>query len=435
MPAPRLLAALRTRPFALLWAGQTVSRFGDAVSTIAVAWLVLQLTGSAAAMGIVLAANVLAFLAFGLIGGVVVDRVPRLAVMLTADAIRLVLTAGVALLIANGRIELPLVVAFSAAYGAITAFFYPAYGAVIPELVPTDDRPSANSLYQLSRRLANLIGPGIGATLVATGGTATAFGLDAVSFGVSAALVAVAMASRSGAAARAGSIGAGAGVVAGPSTEPSIGPDLDRGAIPGRASAWADLREGIRAVTSEPWLWIAILLAGVTGITLAGPIEAGLPLLVRHHLGAGVEVLGLVQSAVALGAIGAALVLGSRARVRRRGLALYAAWIAFAAGVAVVGLPIGIAATVVAAALIGACGATVGLIWTNTVQDLVRPELLGRVNAIDAIGSSALEPVGFVVAGAAADTFGAGPTFLVGGVVSAGILSLALLSTSVRRLD
>lgn len=97
-----LLTALRGRAFALLFAGQTISRFGDAVSTIAIAWLVLQTTGSAAAMGVVLAANVLAFLAFGLVGGVVVDRVPSLAVMLVADGLRLVLTAGIAVLIAAG---------------------------------------------------------------------------------------------------------------------------------------------------------------------------------------------------------------------------------------------------------------------------------------------------------------------------------------------
>lgn len=431
---PRLFAALRSPSFALLWWGQTISRFGDAVSTIAVAWLVLELTGSAAAMGVVLAANVLAFLVLSLVGGVVVDRVPRLPVMLVADAIRLVLATSLAILIALGRAEVWLVVAYSALYGSITAFFYPAYGAAVPELVGLDDRPSANSLAQLSRRIANLVGPPLGAVLVAAGGTASAFALDAASFGISALLIAAAIATRRGASAAPPV--PGAAEPGPPAIDPSIGPDLDRAAVPAtRPSALADLRAGIRTVTSEPWLWIAIALAGVTGITLAGPIEAGLPLLVSQHLRSGVEVLGLLEAMVAGGAIVAAIVLGSRSRIRRRGLALYGGWILFALVVAAVGLPIGIPATAAAAALIGACGATVGLIWTSTVQDLVKPELLGRVTAIDALGSSAFEPVGFVVAGVAADAFGAGPTFLVGGLVSAGILALALLSPSVRNLD
>jgi MFS transporter, DHA3 family, tetracycline resistance protein len=163
-----LLGALRGRSFALLFVGQTISRFGDSVSTIAIAWLVLQLTGSAAAMGVVLAANVLAFLTFSLVGGVVVDRLPRLNVMLATDLLRVGLTAVAAVLVAFGAIQLWQVVVFAALYGAVLAFFFPAYQAAVPDLVPPERRPSANSLQQLSRRLATLVGPAIGAGLVAS---------------------------------------------------------------------------------------------------------------------------------------------------------------------------------------------------------------------------------------------------------------------------
>jgi MFS family permease len=437
-----LLAALRGRAFALLFVGQTISRFGDSVSTIAIAWLVLQLTGSAAAMGIVLAANVLAFLTFSLIGGVVVDRLPRLNVMLASDLLRAGLTAVAALLVAFGAIQLWQVVVFAALYGAVLAFFFPAYQAAVPDLVPPERRPSANSLQQLSRRLAMLVGPAIGAGLVAAGGTAAAFALDAVSFGVSAAFLFAAMSSSSRARpARATEPATGLSA-----TDPveaagvPIGPDLDRAAIavaapPNRPSAMGELREGLRAVRADPWLWIGIGLAGVTGITLGGPIEAGLPLLVKEQLGGNVGTLGLLEIAIAAGATVTAVVLGSRTRLRRRGLVLYGAWMIFAVATAAAGTPIGVGGVVVAAAVAGACGATVGLVWTNTVQDLVKPELLGRVNSIDAMGSAALEPVGFVVGGASADLIGAGPTFIIGGVASVAILSLAFLSASVRHLD
>jgi MFS family permease len=452
--SPALFRGLQSRAFAALWAGQTISRLGDSVSTIAVAWLVLQLTGSAAAMGLVLAAHVVAFLAFSLAGGVLVDRLGRLPIMLASDGSRLVLTGGLAALIATGNVGLPTVVLFAAVFGAVEAFFYPAYMAAVPDLVPSDDRPSANSLQHLSRRLASLVGPAIGAGLVAGGGMAAAFALDAASFGVSAILIVVAIRfagpGRSrGRAALAGlapalAVAPAAGLapalaLVDPSAQldpdPQPGPAPDRAIGAGRPSALADLRDGIRTVTEAPWLWIAIVLASVTGITLAGPIGAGLPLLVERHLHAGVEVLGLVQATIAAGAIVAAVVLGSRPRLRHRGLLLYGTWITLALGIAAVGLPIGIPGVVVAAALVGASGATVGLTWTNTLQDLVPPERLGRVVSIDAMGSSALEPIGFVLAGVAADALGPATVFLGGGLLSAAIIALALTQRSIRELD
>ncbi|MCI0582934.1 MAG: MFS transporter [Chloroflexi bacterium] len=445
----RLLSSLRVRPFATLWGGQTISRFGDAVHQIALAWLVLELTGSAAAMGAVLAAHILPFIAFSLVGGVVVDRLPRLRVMLASDLARMVIVAVIAGLVILERVEFWHLIVLAAMFGTVEAFFHPAYLAAVPELVPTDQRPSANSLHQLSRRFARLLGPAIGAGLVAGGGTGFAFALDALSYLVSAGLVVIALRLQAPAPARATT------PVTAPVTaarrDPTVSVDPAAPAVlvapaarlapvaggigATTRSAVADLREGLATVTGEPWIWIAIVAAGVTGITLAGPLEAGLPLLVSEHLGGGVAVLGLIQSMISVGAIGAAVALGSRTRLRRRGPLLYGAWITFAIGVAVAGLPVGVAGVALVSVVIGACGATVGLVWVNSLQDLVPPEQLGRVSSIDALGSTALEPVGLVTAGIAADAWGPATVFTAGGLASAAILSLALLSPSVRRLD
>ncbi|TAK00017.1 MAG: MFS transporter [Chloroflexota bacterium] len=443
----RLLGSLRIRPFATLWGGQTVSRFGDAVHQIALAWLVLELTGSAAAMGAVLAAHVLPFIAFSLVGGVVVDRVPRLRVMLASDLARMVIVAVIAGLVILERVEFWHLIVLAAMFGAVEAFFYPAYWAAVPELVPTDLRPSANSLHQLSRRFARLLGPALGAVLVAGGGTGFAFVLDSVSYLVSAVLVVLAMRVRARTmepAALGDALAAAASDTAAPGDPVTPGVLIAPGAamapVAGgiRAttrSALTDLREGLATVTGEPWIWIAIVAAGVTGVTLAGPLEAGLPLLVSEHLGGGVAVLGLIQTMISVGAIGAAVILGSQARLRRRGPVLYGAWITFAICVALAGLPVGIPGVALLGVVIGACGATVGLVWINTLQDLVPAEQLGRVSSIDALGSTALEPIGLVVAGVAADAWGPATVFTIGGLTSAAILSLALLSPSVRRLD
>ena len=415
-----LTRSRRNRPFALLRSGQTASRFGDSVHAIALAWLVLQLTGSAAAMGAVLATHLVPFLVFSLAGGVAVDRLPRLRVMLVSDLARMAIVAVLAALIAFGSVEFWQLLVLVALFGIVEAFFYPAYTAVVPELVEPLDRPSANGLHQLSRRLARLVGPAAGATRVAAGGTAAAFALDAATYAVSAGLIV--LAARAWQRTPEPQAPAPAAVVSEvvdvdslavvPPTVPA--PAAPDAAAP-RQSALADLREGLATVTADPWIWIAIVMAGVTGITLAGPIEAGLPLLVSEHLGGDVGVLGLLETAIAVGAIGAAVVLGSRTRLRRRGMLLYGAWILFALAVAAVGTPIGIVGAAVAAAVAGACGAIVGLVWTNTLQDLVPPDRLGRVSSIDALGPSTV--------------------FVGGGLISAGILGLALLHPSVRRLD
>jgi len=427
------MRALRARPFALLWSGQTVSRFGDAVHAIALAWLVLQLTGSAAAMGIVLAARTLPLLLFSLAGGVAVDRLPRLQVMFAADLVRMAIVATIAAFLVADALELWHLVVLVALFGIVEAFFYPAYVAVLPELVAVEYRPSANGLGQLSRRLARIVGPAAGAALVAAGSTAAAFAIDALTFGISAILILLAArAAQPTRAVASERPRLPAGVRATPlGQSPPIAPP----AAMSRASALTDVREGLVTVATEPWIWITIVMAAVTGITLAGPLEAGLPLLVVRHLGGGIGVLGLIETLIAIGAIGATIIQGSRIRLRRRGLLLYGGWIALALAVAAAGLPIGVAGVAIAGLVVGAGGATVGLVWTNAIQDLVPVDRLGRVASIDALGSSALEPIGFVAAGAAADLVGPAAVFLGGGLLSAGILSLALLQPSIRRLD
>jgi DHA3 family tetracycline resistance protein-like MFS transporter len=429
---------LRIRPFAVLWSGQTLSRVGDSIHTIASAWLILQMTGSAAAMGTVLVAQTLPFLLLSLVGGVTVDRVPRLWVMFVSDGVRMAVVAVISILVYVQVLQFWHLLALAIVFGSVDAFFYPAYVAVVPELVPADDRASANSLTVISRRFAALIGPGVGSALVAAGGTAAAFGVDAVTFGVSAILIVAAQRSASSAPNR---------TITRPIASGSQGPgddgSLETGARVGPVQrlrgalrvAGHELAAGFATVRDESWIWVTIIVAGVTGITLAGPLEAVLPLLVVRHLGGGVEVLGLLQTLIGAGAIGATIVLGSRRRLHHRGAMLYGAWIVFALAMAVAGYPVGVAGAAIAAAMIGACGSIVGLTWTSALQDLVPSERLGRVASIDALGSSALEPVGYIAAGAAADQIGPAAVFVAGGLVSAGILSLALLDRSIRHLD
>ena len=99
------------------------------------------------------------------------------------------------------------------------------------------------------------------------------------------------------------------------------------------------------------------------------------------------------------------------------------------------GLPIGVLGVVTAAFVVGLGETTLGLVWTNALQDHVPEDRLGRVYSLDAIGSYALIPVGYLVAGVASDAIGPGPVFVVGGLVSAVILAIVWSLSAVRALD
>jgi DHA3 family tetracycline resistance protein-like MFS transporter len=181
-----MLNALRNRPFAFLWSGQTISRLGDSLYRIALSWWVLEKTGSALAMGTVNIASMVPMLLFMLFGGVIVDRLPRSWVMFISDLLRAFLVAGVAILAALNLLEVWHIFIISAIFGIVSSFFEPAYIAVFPEIIQAETLPGANSLTTLSREITGIVGPSLGALIVASGGTPLTFALDSVSFFVSA---------------------------------------------------------------------------------------------------------------------------------------------------------------------------------------------------------------------------------------------------------
>lgn len=402
----RLLSALSHRSFALLWTGRTVSSLGDGIYLVALAWWVIETTGSAAANGVILIFATVPMLLLLLLGGVVVDRVPRRALLLASDLVRGLVVTLVAVLAWRHALAFWHLAALSAVFGAVRAFFFPAYTSILPQVTPREALPSANALTSLSVEATGILGPALGGLIVALGGIPLAFGLDGLSFFLSAACI-----------------------LAMPAV-PALKRELTR-----RASALGDLREGLAAVLRSPWLWITIAVAGISNITLSGPLEAVLPLLVREHLGGGVGTYSLLNALSAVGAVIAAVGLGQAVKLRRRGLLTYGGWLVAAGALLALGLPIGLVGTGAAILVCGAGLATLNLVWANTLQELVPAELLGRVSSIDALGSYALLPVGYGLAGLAADRLGAAPVFVLGGAVSVALIALGLLHPGVRGVD
>jgi hypothetical protein len=185
----RIFQALNCRLFALLWIGQTISRQGDSIYLIALTWWVLEKTGSAAAMAAVPIVTLLPRLVFLLIGRRHGDRLPRQRVMFASDGSRGILVIGMAVLMQTQLLALWQVYLASLIFGVVGTFFEPAYSALVPDITPTDSLPSANSLMALSGQFSGIIGPSLGAAMVALGGTSITVMLDGVSFFVAATCV------------------------------------------------------------------------------------------------------------------------------------------------------------------------------------------------------------------------------------------------------
>jgi DHA3 family tetracycline resistance protein-like MFS transporter len=398
-----LLAPLRHRDFRLLWAGMTISLLGDGIFLVAIAWEAYVLWNAPAALSIVGIGMTVPTIAFLLPGGVVTDRLDRRRVMLAADAVRAAAVAGLAALTLAGALRFWELVALVAVYGVGTAFFTPAFDAVVPDLLPADDLPAANSLDQFVRPVAlRLAGPALGGWLVAVA-TGAAFVVDAVSFAAS-----------------------GAAVLA-------MRPPRVRVEAP--EPAWAALKAGLRFVRRRVWLWGTLLSAALAYLAFLGPTEVLLPYVVKNDLHASARSLGLVFAAGGVGAVGAALRMGQRGHPRRDVTFIYAVWTLATLAVAGYGLATAVWQLAVACLLFNALEAAGTIVWATLKQRHVPASMLGRVSSLDWLISIGLLPLSFALTAPVAAAVGARAT-LVGAAAIGGAITLgALFLPGMREVE
>jgi DHA3 family tetracycline resistance protein-like MFS transporter len=385
MSLPR---ALRHRDYALLWSGQTVSVVGDGIYTIAIALEALRISDHASSLAYVEAARVAPNALLLIFAGALVDRLPRRLVVLGANVLRGAAIAAVAALIAARALSLTELIVLSAVVGAGDAFFYPAYRAIMPELLPAELLTQGNAFNSASDTVGlSFLGPALGGIIVAAGGTATAFAIDAGTFVVSGLCLLL--------------------MTHVPAPPPT-----------GRSVA-ADARQGIRWTMRQRWLWYGILTAGLANFAGFSPTAVTIPLIVRDVLHQGPAAYGATFAASGAGGLVAAVVAGRLGAPRRRMSMIFAAWAA--AAVALAG--IGLAPDVVVVALCGSVtyfGLTYGnLLWGALMQMAVPPEMLGRASSVDWLFSISLSPLGVLFAGVLAGSIGVRETVLLGAVVSA----------------
>lgn len=378
------LGALAEPQFRLLWIGQTASAAGDALIFVAVAFAVLQVSGSAADLGIVFAAFTVSNVALVLAGGVWADRLPRQLVMVACDIVRGVAELLIALLLIAGAAQVWHIAVGAAVIGGAGAFFGPASQGLIPQTVSAGRLQQANALIGLSRNGTRIFGPPIAGALIAVFGVGLVFLVDAATFVVSAvSLLLLRPVPRET-----------------PPAEPQ--PFL------------AELASGWREVTARPWIVAAICTFAVSNMASAPFIILG-PVVAQDHLG-GAAAWGLILTGGGIGGvIGGILAL--RLHPRRP---LMTGFMIMAAtslpALALVGpLPVLLIAGASMLSLVAIELANTW--WFTMLQQHVPEHARSRVSSYDWLVSLVFQPLGFLLAGPLAAWIGLTATLIGAAVV------------------
>ena len=399
-----LLTPLRQRDFRVLWLGMAVSLIGDGIFLVATAWESYALWNAPAALAIVGIGMTVPTVAFLLVGGVVSDRYDRRLVMAWSDALRAAAVAALAVLVLIHALRFWELVALVALYGVGTAFFTPAFEAIVPGLLPAEELPRANSLDQFVRPIAlRLAGPVAGGALVAVG-AGVAFAVDAASFGASLAAV-------------------------------LLLPRRAPGPAHAETSTITALAEGLRFVRSRVWLWGTLASAAVAYLVFLGPTEVLLPFVIKNELHASAGTLGIVLAAGGIGAVGAAAIMGQRGHPRRDVTFIYATWTLATVAVAGYGLATVAWQLMLACLVFNALEAAGTIVWATIKQRHVPGAMLGRVSSLDWLISIGLLPLSFALTAPVAGLIGARATLVGAALIGAVVTGAAFFLPGMRAIE
>ncbi|WP_328604015.1 MFS transporter [Amycolatopsis sp. NBC_00345] len=394
-----LLEPLRQRSFRALVTGRTLATFANAVAPVALAFAVLDLTGSAADLGLVVGARSIANLALLLFGGVLADRLPRSVIMQGTEVAAGVTQGALAVSVLCGFASIPLLVGLSLVNGAVSAISLPAAAAITSQTVPRTLLSQANALLRLLSNTGRIAGAGAAGVVVAAAGSGWAVAVNALLF-----------------------FGAAAAY---------RGIRLPRGARAKAGHPIADLIAGWHEFRSRAWVWIVVVqfafvnAAGLGTLMVIGPVVADETF--------GRSGWGLALAMSTAGALVGGLI-AARWQPRR---ALFAGVVLVtveALPVLSLGLWPALIPLLVAMLLAGLSMEQFSVVWDVSLQENVPEDRLARVYSYDMVGSIVAVPVGQIAAGPLVEQFGREPVLLTCGALIVVSTLLALCSRQIRGL-
>lgn len=383
------LPALGYRDFRLFWLGQLVSLTGTWIQSVAQQWLVLKLTGSAFALGLVTTIQFTPLLVLSLLGGAIADRVSKRNLLLATQVSSGILALLLGTLVQSGAVRYWHVLVIAGGLGTINAFYTPARQSFVPELVNKESLLNAVALNSTIFNAARVLGPAVGGILIALLGLSLNFYLNAASY--VAVIISLLLIRRR--------------------------PPVRREEEP--KTLWLNVVDGLKYIRATPVVYTILALVGFASL-FAFNFTILIPLVARFVLHVGSDGYGFLMASMGFGSLVGALTL---AFVTRRDLArrfIYAGAMIFCSLEIVLGFSRNYALSVALMILIGLSSVFFTTTANTRVLSLTPSHLQGRVMSVYSLMFLGMTPFGSILAGIIAERFGA-PVALVGG----GALTLA----------
>ncbi len=397
--------ALRHRDFRLLWIGLVVSGIGTWMQIIAQSLLVLKLTGSAFALGLVSLAQAASFFLFALIGGSLADRFDKRRLLLFTQSLSMLLAFLLGILTITNVIQVWMIVILAFCSGTILSFDQPTRSSLVPVLVPREDLMNAVSLQSIVFNGSAVLGPSLAGLTIARIGFAGNFFLNGISFlGVLGALFVLRV------------------------------PKTDGQNIEKRIPTFSAIGEALKTIGKDsalPWV-----LSGYAAMLFFGPSTSLiLPIFATQVLHLSPLQLGLLFSAAGLGTLLGALTIASLGDFQHKGLLLLFSLLIWTGGLFLLALSRNFEVSLLALLIVGIAQNGIGATTITLMQTRVPPQMRGRAMSLNTLCIMGLRPLGDFPAGALIPFLGA-PVLVFGSASIVGLYSLYLLLArpSIRSL-
>jgi MFS transporter, DHA3 family, tetracycline resistance protein len=401
----RVLAPFRIREYRLLIAAVSLSIFAEGMWAVVMTLQVIAIDNDPTSLSLVATCLGAGLVLFVLVGGLAADRLPHRAIIIAVEAVNTAVVSTVAVLGVVGVLRIWHLAVAAGLLGIGAAFFFPAYSAMLPRILPAEHLLAANGVEGVIRPVfQRAAGPALAGLLV--GATFPALGATTVAalFGIGLALLVA--------------------------TKP--GPRQGH-SVAEQSRLLKDLREGFTFVLGTPWLLWTLLFASVFVLVVLGPLEVLLPFAVADRFADGERTYGLVLACFGMGSALGALAVSSRRLPRRYLTVMMTMWGVGSVPLAVVGVTSSFPVMAVATFVIGVTDGAGMVIWGTLLQRRVPAAMLGRVSSLDFFVSLAFMPVSFAIAGPLSKVVPLQTIFLVAGLVPVALAAIAMVAARMRR--
>ncbi len=403
-------ALARNPNFALIWLGQTTSRFGDTFYELTLIWLALRISHQNYwSIGLIIFVECAPYLFFGVLGGVYSDRWNRKRLMIVCDVLRGLVVLLLPLLDLLGILSLWHLAVVAFILTTLRTFFQPSLQASVPQLVEDQQMVAANGVLFASYQAAAVLGPIAAGFLFVTLPIRTLFVLDSMTFFVSALTICFIR------------------LLHTRSDEQAAQPSVRQ-----------DITEAIQTLRGAPIVLWSILLSALAILLMAGIMRLGLPAFTTQVLGSGPQVYGILMSGMAFGTVIGALLVG-RVRSTRFGVLLFLGWIFYGLFLALIGLSAWAPLALLMATLTGGAGAVIDVMIISVIQLNIPEQQLGKVLSFFGTLANLGESVSAPLIGALLGFFAVVPVLIGSGLAAGlvGVVGLILVwhTTTQQDLD